>query len=229
MARMNDTLTIRIPLLTLYTVGFVDSAGGRVPGHANKSRSANYRSRSAIVVISQDDIDRIFIRKAWARHCTTDELCDDIFATYPNHELGLLAALGIDASANQSLFADALIREAREKGKKLPLTKVVLGSDKETRIETTLQPVSAAGRLFADPQMPGYQDLRAEWEAFPGSQFKDILDALAGAIKLLPARHTNDEVTGEVQQYRNYLRTLRLTEAQIEERVVAAFAQAEMK
>src|SRR5229473_7142560 len=220
------TLAIRIPLLTLYTVGFVDSAGGRVPGHANKSRSANYRSRSAIVVVSQDDIDRLFIRKAWARHCTTDELCDEIFATYAEFHP---ATIGIDASANQSLFADALIREAREKGKKLPLTKVVLGSDKETRIETTLQPVSAAGRLFADPQMPGYQDLRAEWEAFPGSQFKDILDALAGAIKLLPARHTNDEVTGEVQQYRNYLRTLRLTEAQIEERVVAAFANAEMK
>src|SRR6266851_2819969 len=96
MARMNDTLTIRIPLLTLYTVGFVDSAGGRVPGHANKSRSANYRSRSAIVVVSQDDIDRIFIRKAWARHCTTDELCDEIFKTYSDFHP---ATIGIDSSA----------------------------------------------------------------------------------------------------------------------------------
>ncbi len=220
---MTEPLTIRIPLLTLYTVGFVDSAGGRVPGHANKSRSANYRSRSAIVVVSQDDIDRIFIRKAWARHCTTDELCDEIFKTYSDFHP---ATIGIDSSANQSLFADSLIREAREKGKKLPLTKIRLGSDKDVRIETTLQPAATAGRIFALTDMG---DLRGEWEAFPGSQFKDILDALAGAIKLLPARHTNDEVTGEVQQYRNYLRTLRLTEAQIEERVVAAFAQAEMK
>src|SRR6266851_2504010 len=223
MARMNDTLTIRIPLLTLYTVGFVDSAGGRVPGHANKSRSANYRSRSAIVVVSKDDIDSNFILKAWARHCTTEELCDEIFKTYSDFHP---ATIGIDSSANQSLFADSLIREAREKGKKLPLTKITLGSDKDVRIETTLQPAATAGRIFALTDM---SDLRVEWEAFPGSQFKDILDALAGAIKLLPARHTNDEVTGEVQQYRNYLRTLRLTEAQIEERVVAAFAQAEMK
>src|SRR5260370_11730005 len=123
MARMNDTLTIRIPLLTLYTVGFVDSAGGRVPGHANKSRSANYRSRSAIVVVSQDDIDRIFIRKAWARHCTTDELCDEIFATYAEFHP---ATIGIDSSANQSLFAASLIRQARPKVNHLPLSKLPL-------------------------------------------------------------------------------------------------------
>src|SRR5229473_2883309 len=155
------TLAIRIPLLTLYTVGFVDSAGGRVPGHANKSRSANYRSRSAIVVVSQDDIDRLYIRKAWARHCTTDELCDEIFATQAEFHP---ATIGIDASANQALFADALIR-----------------------------------------------------------------DALAGAIKLLPARHTNDEVTSEIAQYRSYLRSQNLSETEIERRVVAAFADAEMR
>jgi predicted phage terminase large subunit-like protein len=219
---MDEPIIIRIPLAGLYTVGFVDSAGGRVPG-TNKGRSANYRSRSAIIVISQDDIDRIFIRKAWARHCTTDELCDEIFATYAEFRP---ATIGIDSSANQSLFANALIREAREKGKKLPLTQIALGTDKDTRIETTLQPAATAGRIFALCDMT---DLRGEWEGFPGSQFKDILDALAGAIKLLPTRHTNDEVSDEVNQYREHLRRMGFNEPEIEKRVIAAFAQAEMR
>lgn len=221
----DQPILIRIPLAQLYTVGFVDSAGGRVPG-ANRSRSANNRSRSAIIVIAQDDLDRVFIRKAWARHCTTDELCDEIFATQAEFRP---ATIGIDSSANQSLFANALIREAREKGKKLPLTQVALGTDKDVRIETTLQPVASAGRLFCDPNLAGYSDLRQEWESFPNSNFKDILDALAGAIKLLPTRHTNDEVTDEINQYRAHLRSLRLPEAEIEKRVLQAFAQAEMR
>lgn len=213
-------VSIRIPLATLYTVGFVDSAGGRVPG-TSKGRSANQRSRSAIMVVQQDELSRVFCRKAWARHCTTDELCDEIFRTYADFHP---ATIGIDATANQQLFADSLIREAREKGKKLQLTKVALGSDKDVRIETTLQPLASAGKFFIDPDLPGYSDLRQEWEAFPGSQFKDMLDALAGAIKLLPTRHTNDELKHEIDAYRQHLRTLpHVTEEMIEREIFKAF------
>src|SRR5229473_3127103 len=154
-----DAAQVRLPLASLYLVAFVDSAGGRVGG--TNSRSKNSRSRSAIIVLGQDDLTRLFVLKAWARHCTTDELIEEIFRTQTDFQP---AVFGIDASGNQGLFPDALIREAREKGKKLPLSKMAMETDKDFRIETTLQPLQSAGRLFAQEEM---LDLRGEYEAFP--------------------------------------------------------------
>ena len=216
---MEPSPPVKLLLGSMYTVGFIDSAGGRVTPNG---RGKNQRSRSAIVVISRDDLNRIFIRKAWARHCTTDELCDEIFRT--QKDFPTIAVLGIDASANQSLFADALIREAREKGKKLPLTKIPLPNDKIYRIETTVQPAQSSGRLFAMEEM---LDLQGEYQAFPGSTFNDILDALAGAIKLLPLKANVDEMRNEVEQYRTYLQSTRMPADQIEARVQEAFGLAQ--
>lgn len=212
---MTEVRLEKVALDHCYTVAFVDSAGGRV---APKGKSNNQRSRSAIVVCAQDDLTRVFVRKAWPRYCTTDELCDEIFATQERFKP---AVFGADATATQGLFIDALVREAREKGKKLPISKVVLGTDKDFRIETTIQPVQAAGRLFVMKE--AMEDLKMEYDSFPGSRFKDLVDALAGCISLLPHRPTGAELNDEVDQYRAYLQTMRVPEQEIDERVAKAF------
>lgn len=211
---MTETI---IQVASLYHVGFVDSAGGRV---SPTGRSKNQRSRSAIVVIGQDDLSRVFIRKAWARHCTTDELIFEIFNT---QKFFNLPVLGIDAGGNQGLFADALLLRARELGKKLPLSKVPLSTDKDARIESTIQPLQSAGRIFA---LADQLDLKGEYEAFPGSRFKDILDALSGAIKLLPQKATADEAEREIDEYRRYLQNQHIAPDVVEQRVQEAFALA---
>lgn len=194
---------VRQRLDELYLVAFADSAGGRVNVGARKT---SQRSRSAIVVAAQDELERIFTLKAWARHCTTDELIDEIIRT--NREWHPIA-FGIDASGNQGMFSDAIRREIREKGLKLPLTDIIFQGDKDWRIETTLQPLQSAGKLFA---LPDQNDLRAEYQAFPGGNFKDILDALVGCTKLFPLRVKAEEARDELRQYREYLRSQKLSE-----------------
>ena len=215
---MDGELQVSVPLASLYNVAFVDSAGGRV---GSQGRAKSQRSRSAIVVIGQDTLSRVFIRKAWARHCTTDELIFEIFGT---QKVFMPSVFGIDAGGNQGLFADALILRARELGKKLPISKVPMETDKDFRIETTIQPLQSAGKLFA---MPDQIDLKGEYEAFPGSRFKDILDALSGAIKLLPTRATKDQAVEEIEEYRRYLESQRVSPEEIERRIEDAFASSE--
>lgn len=208
----------RQPLSGLYLVAFADSAGGRVTTSAHKG---SQRSRSAIVVAGQDDIERIFILKAWARHSTTDELIDEIILTNRQWHPRVF---GVDASGNQGMFTDALRREMREKGIKLPLTDIIFQGDKDWRIETTLQPLQTAGKLFA---LPDQNDLRGEYEGFPQGNYKDVLDALVGCTKLFPLRAKLAEARDELRQYRDYLRSQKLSEEKISRRIAEEMANRE--
>jgi len=200
---------VKQPLSKLYLVAFADSAGGRV----TSGRKASQRSRSAIVVSGMDEMERHFCLKAWAQHCTTDELIEEIFAT---QEHWRPAVFGIDATGNQGLFADAIRREVREKNRKLPLTDFIFEGDKDWRIETTLQPLQAAGKLFS---LTSLADLEDEYSAFPGGNYKDILDAWCGCIKLCPRKPKLAEARDELRQLREYLRSQRLPESQVQARV----------
>jgi hypothetical protein len=187
---------ITLKLADLYVTAFADSAGGRVGG----GRKPSQRSRSAIAVAAQDELEHIFFLKMWIKHCTTDELIEEIFLT---QEQWNPAIFGIDATATQTLFADALRREAREKNKRLPLYDMVFNGDKDFRIETHLQPLQAAGKLFVCFQ--GMDDFQHEYESFPGSTFKDGLDAGVGAIMLFPRRPKPEEARAELRGRRSYL------------------------
>lgn len=210
---------ITLKLSDCYCTAFADSAGGRVGA---SGRRASQRSRSAIVVAAQDELEHVFFLKAWAKHCTTDELIEEIFLT---QEQWHPVIFGIDATATQTLFADALRREAREKNKRLPLYDHIFSGDKDFRIETTLQPLQAAGKLFA---LPDAADLQHEYESFPGSHLKDILDAAVGAIGLFPRRQKPEERRTEQAQYRHYLEsTNKLSAIAGARKAALAFEQAQ--
>jgi len=160
------------------------------------------RARSAIVGITQDNYGRVFVLVAWAARCSTDALTDQIFAF---NEQFRPRSFGIEANAMQSLYGDMVGREAKFRQFKVPILEVKQPTnvDKDWRIRTTLQPVIADGRLFIRAE---HMELKQEIINFPMSATKDLIDALASAVKLLPVVHTRVEHDQELERRLMYLR-----------------------
>jgi hypothetical protein len=160
------------------------------------------RARSAIVGVTQDSWGRIFVLVAWAARCSTDALTDKIFELNDQFRPRMF---GIEANAMQSLYGDMVGREARSRQFRVPINEVTQPTnvDKDWRIRTTLQPVIADGRLFVPADCI---ELRQEIINFPMSPTKDIIDALASAVKLLPAVHTRAAIDYELERRLAYLR-----------------------
>jgi predicted phage terminase large subunit-like protein len=161
----------------LWVGAFCDPAGGPRAG-----RSQSGLSRAAIIVLGQDDLERVFILDVFIRRIPPDQLIDHIFAT---HQRWSPAVFGIDSSGPQLEFAQIVQREARERGFRVPLRFVAQRENKTFSIETSLQPLSSAGRLMF-MQTGDWRALKDEFTSFPDGMYRDGLDALANAIKLLP-------------------------------------------
>lgn len=162
----------------LYRVSWCDPAGG-----PDTRRSNAGLSRSAIVTIGLDQLERIFILEAWAARIAPDQLIERVFE---NNAKWRPAAFGIDASGPQLMFAQLLQKEARERGVRLPLRPTALRAEKSFSIETSIQPICSSGRLFRPPENE-CRGLMDEWKSFPDGTYRDTLDALACAIRLLPS------------------------------------------
>ena len=188
---------------------FCDPASG-------KTALKHAKARSAIVILAVDDLARLFVLHAWAARCPTDRLIDQILALAEQYRPRLF---GIEANAMQVLFADAVMREARYRGKTLPLTAVVQPTkiDKNWRIRTALQPVIAEGRLFIQPTQ---HELKHELTSFPMSPLKDLADALASAVTLVPPRTTRVQQDDERDALADYLRRSGAPPAYIEQRLL---------
>lgn len=196
----------------LYLVAWLDPAGGTNLGAKNQYG----RSRASIVVIGQDSIERIFILKAWAKRCPPDQLIHETFETQREFSP---AAFGVDSSGPQLMFAQMLIREARERGIKHRFRPTPLRMDKTFSIETTLQPVVNQGRLFRPPEID-CSLLKGEWNTFPGGPYQDIMDALACAVRLLPASLPEHLQRMGQSQLRDYLRRTGMPEDQIKMKMI---------
>ena len=185
---------MRLPLRDLVgTAFFCDPAGGR------KEIVKRVAARSAIVGVGIDALTRVFVLDAWAERCTTGRLIETILAMQARWRPPVF---GIEANALQTLFADAVGREAAHQGASLPLVPVYQPTkiDKDWRIKTTLQPVLGAGRLFIPPMA---YELRAELGDFPMGR-KDLVDALASAVNLLPipaSRRDEDQALADLAAY----------------------------
>lgn len=173
------------------------------PASGKKERELRrIRARSAIVVVAQDAMSRIFVLHTWAARASTDELIEKM---YEINDKFRPRVFGGEANGMQSLFQDAVMRDARLRGKNIPLQKVEqpTTTEKDTRIRHTIQPVIAAGRLFIRDDMT---ELKTEMEGFPLTPFKDLVDALASAIRLIPPATTRPERRNELDRLLAYLR-----------------------
>jgi predicted phage terminase large subunit-like protein len=189
----------------LWRCCWVDPAGG-------PTAAKHQKPRAAIVSIGQDEFERIFILDTWADRIAPDQLINRIFDTNARYRPNVF---GIDASGPQVIFSQTLQREARERGLKIPLRPIALHADKTFSIETTLQPIAAQGRLFRPP-IERCHSFESEWNQFPDGFYKDQLDALACAIRLLPRTLPEHLRMLGKEQLRRYLEQLGTPKDQIE-------------
>lgn len=178
-------------------VAFCDPASGK------SLALKRVRARSAIIVCAQDALRRIFVLHAWADRCSTDKLTTTIFKVNLDWRPKLF---GIEANAMQSLYGDMVRREAKASNQpRLPLVPVEQPTriDKDWRIRSILQPVIAEGRLFLRPDM---YELKSEITTFPVNPIKDMVDALASAVALLPKRAVQRQRREESAARLAYLR-----------------------
>lgn len=159
-------------------VGYCDPASGKA------KTVRRVAARSAIVVIATDALTRVFVLYAWAGRVSTKALGEQLAEVYETWKPKLF---GIESNGMQTAFGDALRLYLRERGLRVPLmphhqpTKI----DKDFRIRAALSPVVNNGRLFLQHSQV---ELQQELTNFPMTATKDLIDALASAVTLLPGR-----------------------------------------
>jgi hypothetical protein len=160
------------------------------------------KARSAIVVVAPDWLGRIFVLEAWADRCSTDRLIERMYEVEARWKLRVF---GGEANGLQELFQEAVQRDARLRGKRLPLKPIHVSTrvQKPWRIRTILQKLILDGKLFLQPDMT---ELRTEIGNHPLTPVCDLVDALSSAVKLIPPTVTVAEATSPRKDMLDYLR-----------------------
>ena len=194
----------------LWVAAFVDPAGGPRVG-----QSQSGLSRAAITVIGQDDLERVFILSSWAKRVAPDALMELMFETNTRWRP---AVFGIDVTGPQGNYYFMVQKEMRERGLKVPFRESKAKLDKAFSIETTIQPLAAAGRLLR-PLEAECRPLMEEWKAFPDGMYRDCLDSLACAIRLLPSVLPEHLRQMSERQLHDYLKRTGMAEDMIQTRI----------
>lgn len=191
---------------------FLDPASGK---KARTQQLKNTRARSAIVIIGVDSRNRIFVLDCWADRVSPSLIIDKAIAMNAKWRPKMF---GVEANAQQYLFAEALNTEARRKGANLPWVPVGQPTNlmKDDRIRNILQPAMESGRLFVQD---AHIELLNEIRGFPNARTKDIIDALASAIGMAPPPKIRRQSTEEIDELAAYLRRQGLPPSYIEERI----------
>ena len=201
-----------IPLSQLDVFAFLDPAGRKKNQDLKK-----VRARAAIVIIGADHLRRIFVLEAWAKKASASEIMETVFSLNDKWHPKIF---GCEANAMQELYAELLQLEAVRRRIRLPLVEVYQPTniEKEFRIRTTLNPVVGFGRLFLHESQ---LDLHREIVAFPMQIQKDLIDALASAVALVPPKSPPAAQSSERDALARYLRdqgvSPRLIEARLAE------------
>ena len=187
---------------------FLDPASSKTP-------LRHIRARQAIIVIASDPWLRVFVLFAWAGRLTTEKLYEKILQVNEDFRPRLF---GIEANAMQSFVGEAIALEAKRKGIRLPFVPVnqPTNIDKDFRIRTVLQPVVGWGRLFLQPSQ---LELKKEILGFPTAPIKDMVDALASAVALVPPRPTQVVKQESEHALEKYLRDSGASPAYIDQRL----------
>lgn len=181
---------------------FADLAAGKPAGQQLK----RVRARQAIVGVAPYYLKSrrlLFTLYAWAGRIPTQEFKVKILQIAQDWRP---TKFGIEANAMQSLFADTVIHEAKEKRVKVALVPIEQPTkiDKNWRIRTTMQPEIAFNNLFLQHS---HTELVTEIIGFPIGSTVDLFDALASIVyHLLPKKATVRQVNDEKEALAEYMR-----------------------
>lgn len=215
-------MTDKIDITALEHYAFADLAA-KGKGRVLRKQAA----RQAIVVIAADwlSLPRIFVRFAWAGKETTTDFRARILSTAETYTP---RRFGLESNGMQVLFGDLVRSKAREDGittRFIPIYQPTT-VDKDYRIRTIIEPVINEGRLI----IPGdLLDLRTEIRGFPTAHRKDLIDALASAVALVPKRASAQDKNDEIEDLASYLRKSGTPVHIIETRIAAAYQEAGLR
>lgn len=201
------------PLHRLHLYAFLDPAGGK------KTALKKVRANSAIIVIGVEPtaLQRIFVLDAWRGRDSAPQLIQRVLDT---NERWQPRQFGCEANAMQSLFTELVEHEAIRQEKHLPLVPVYQPTkiDKEWRVRDAVQPVVGHGRLFIQQSQV---ELISEITSFPLGEYRDMIDALASAIAMVPLQAPSVQQDAEREALARYLRRIGSTPTEIEARLAA--------
>lgn len=190
---------------------FLDPASSK-----RKQALKGVRARSAIVVCGTDALSRIWVLDACASRGSTNAIRKAYLDLY---EQWLPEVCGFEDVGQQSLLEDPLIDAAKDRGiENLPLVAVTPSTkvEKNFRIRSILQRPIGAGRLIIREDL---LELIDEITSFPMNSLKDLIDALASCVDLIPPPTTEQETFDEAQELARYLRDTGTPPREIEARV----------
>lgn len=182
---------------------FLDPHGGKRGAQSERLRRVT--AQSAIVVGGRDDRN-YYLVDAWAERCATDDLIEQMFAMHARWQV---RQFGGEENGLANLFLDAVKRESKWRATPLPLVGIAQPAtmDKDNRVRSRLQHIVGHGRLFLrEPFTPYMQRLVEQIEAFPNSPQKDLIDATASLVAMMPARAPRIEQDAERERKLRYLR-----------------------
>lgn len=154
---------------------YLDPASGR-------KQARRPGARSALIVCCLAPPAFIHVQYAWAQRASTTELTEQLFFVQAQFRPIQMA---IETAGQQYLLYSHVMDEGVRRGIRLPLVEGTQFTEdaKDERIHNTLQPLIAQGRLCVQSHQI---DLRQELTDYPRGATKDLLDALAGCVSLMP-------------------------------------------
>ena len=154
---------------------YLDPASGR-------KEAKRPGARSALIVACHCPPAFVLILHAWAARASTTEITQEIFHI---HTIFRPVQIAVETAGQQYLLYSHLIDEAMRQGIKLPLVegKQYTEDAKDARITESIQPLTVQGRLCIQSH---HTLLRDELADYPRGATKDLLDALAGCLSIMP-------------------------------------------
>ena len=162
------------------------------PNHSGNAAAG--RCRHAIVVVGISNSGDYYLLDYWARHSSYDTFYDKIYEIAQRWKL---RKVGLETIAAQKYIAHHIEHLNRVKGYPLRIVDLkgeaeapdgTVSRKKEWRIRSVLSPIFEAGQFWIRKGPDGVvqaQDFLGEYQAFPRSQYVDILDALAYIPQML--------------------------------------------
>lgn len=177
-----------------------DPAGGK--GQAYDAR----RSRAALIGLGVDEWGNMVVFEAWANNDPVERRLERIIDDWLKWKP---VWLGVERAALQEEIRKLFALVAAQRKIHIPTVPIPVpkGMDKDYRIVTAIRPVMAAGKLFIPEQ---FAELRSELAAHPTGRTKDLVDALASGIRMLPPRNLH-RVAGLRQDTDGLVKYLRST------------------
>jgi predicted phage terminase large subunit-like protein len=192
--------------LMLRTYAYLDEASGQV---SRKLKT----SQTAIVVVAQDDLGRIYTLYTWAGRVRPTDIVQEVIRAHMMYHPRMF---GIESNGQQNLFAQLLTELIHREGIRdfAPVyVKPPMDKTKIERIKNAIQPYMKSGRLFLRQDV--HTELQREIETFPTGQTNDLIDALAGCIALIPPVMEPRKDTTTQDAIRQYLKNAGYSESEL--------------